>query len=254
MPRIPRNSLGTSFFHIIVQGIKREYIFSKDIYIEKYKSLLIEYMEKYNVNILAYCIMNNHAHILLFTEDIKEMSKFMKCINTSYGHYYNHMENRVGFVFRDRYLSEPIYNETYLLQCIAYIHMNPVKAHMVNTQNEYKYSSYNDYMNRDGIVTEDILKIVFGSSNNYMELFLMLTDEDMEFIDYEVSQERHIEIIDKYCKKNNLKIEQIIDNDKELLMLVKYLIYDKNLYQTEVANALNIHRLRITRLLKREQK
>lgn len=128
MPRIGRKKLQTTFFHIIVQGINKEYIFYNEEYIKEYKKLLLDNLNKYNVKIIAYCIMNNHTHILLYTENIEEMSKYMKSINTSYAKYYNRNENRVGIVFRNRYESEPIYEKRYLLNCIGYIHNNPVKA------------------------------------------------------------------------------------------------------------------------------
>ena len=76
MPRIARNSFCTSFFHVIVQGINKEYIFDKKEYIEKYLELIGKYNKEYNIEILAYCIMNNHAHLLIYSEDCKEMVRF----------------------------------------------------------------------------------------------------------------------------------------------------------------------------------
>ncbi len=119
MPRVGRKSLNTTFFHIIVQGINKEYIFKKDEYIKEYRKLIIKNMSEYNVKIISYCIMNNHAHILLYTEETEEMASYMKSVNTSYARYYNRNEERVGFVFRNRYKSEPIYDNRYLLNCIG---------------------------------------------------------------------------------------------------------------------------------------
>ena len=96
MPRVPRSSFETSFFHVIIQGVNREYIFNKKEYIEAYLSLLDRYKKEYNISILAYCIMNNHAHLLIYTEEIQNMGKLMHKINGIYGQYYNKNENRVG--------------------------------------------------------------------------------------------------------------------------------------------------------------
>ena len=74
MPRISRKNLETSFFHVMVQGIKKEYIFNQKIAIKKYIELLQTEKEKFNLQILAYCVMNNHAHLLIYTEKIEEMS------------------------------------------------------------------------------------------------------------------------------------------------------------------------------------
>lgn len=256
MPRIARKDLNTSFFHIVVQGIKREYIFKNKEYMETYKTLLIKYGEIYNIKILAYCIMNNHAHVLIFTESIENMSKFMKCANTSYGHYYNKLEERVGFVFRDRYLSEPIYNEKHLFNCISYIHLNPVKAKMVKMQREYIYSSYNEYINKNGIITEEILKIIFGSTKDYLKMFLQLSiGEEWEFIDVDKTKENPRAKIEQYCKNRDIRIDEIISDEEKLIELINYLIDNLKLTRTDIGKALNVHRLRITRLLsKYEQK
>lgn len=81
-----------------------------------------------NSKLVAYCVMSNHAHILVYTEDIREISLFMKKVNTTYAIYYNKNEVRVGYVFANRYYSQSIKNERHLLTCIQYIHQNPVKA------------------------------------------------------------------------------------------------------------------------------
>ena len=66
MPRVARSSFETSFFHVITQGVNREYIFNKKEHIEMYLHLLNKYKDEYNISILAYCIMSNHAHLLLY--------------------------------------------------------------------------------------------------------------------------------------------------------------------------------------------
>ena len=142
MPRISRKNFETSFFHVLTQGVNREYIFSKKEYIEKYLYLINKYKEEFNILILAYCIMSNHSHLLIYTNKIENMSKFMHKINGIFSQFYNKSENRVGVVFRNRYVSEPIYDKKYLANCINYIHMNPVKAGLVYNCEEYKYSSF----------------------------------------------------------------------------------------------------------------
>ncbi len=146
MPRLPRKSYETSFFHIIVQGIKKEFIFNNKMMIEKYIELLNTEINNYKIQVVAYCIMNNHAHILLFTEKISEMSSYMHKINQKFAQFYNSKnKERVGYVFRDRFKSEPIFTEQSLIRCIRYIHNNPVKANMVKDAKDYKYSSYSLY-------------------------------------------------------------------------------------------------------------
>ena len=215
MPRVPRSSFETSFFHIIVQGLNKEKIFKKSIYMKKYLQLINENKEKHNIKIIAYCIMNNHAHLLIYTEEIEEMSRFMKKINSIYGNYYNYMENRVGFVFRNRFVSEPIYTEEYLLNCISYIHNNPVEAKIVYNCSEYKYSSYNEYI--QGKIKEDILSLVFGSSKNYLEQFKSVHKNKYSFKDFVMEDiDSYDEIIKKFQNKNNKTLEEI-KKDRKLL-------------------------------------
>ena len=144
IPRIARSNLNSSFFHVIIQGHKKEYIFQKKKYIKKYIEIIKKYLGKYQIQIIAFCIMNNHAHFLIKAEKIEELSKFMHQINFCYATYYNYMEEgRVGHVYRDRFLSEQITTKRYLIQCIKYIHFNPVKAKMVDECKDYRFSSYN---------------------------------------------------------------------------------------------------------------
>ena len=215
MPRIPRSSLETSFFHIIVQGLNKEKIFNKEIYMKKYLQLINDNKKEYDIKVISYCIMNNHAHLLIYTDKTENMSNFMQKINSTYGNYYNFMENRVGYVFRNRFVSEPIYSEEYLLNCISYIHNNPVKAGIVEKCNEYRYSTYNDYIQNN--IEEDILKLVFGSSKNYLEQINYVHKNEYKFKDYvKDNMEDFDKILREFENKNNKSIEEI-KKDKKLL-------------------------------------
>ena len=171
MARIPRKSYDASYFHVVVQGFEKNYIFKEAYFKDLYLSLLLKTTNEYKVEILSYCIMDNHAHVLLFCEKINEMSKYMRKVNTLFALAYNSANNRVGYVFRDRFLSEPIRNEMYLYNCISYIHMNPVEANMVSNPCEYRYSSYNDFINCCGIVNDSMLIKIFGAKKDYLEMF-----------------------------------------------------------------------------------
>ena len=74
MPRFPRNYLDTSFFHVMSQGINRNFIFEDPIDIKFYIKNMYEKKDKYNIKIIAYCIMNNHTHLLIETELIENLS------------------------------------------------------------------------------------------------------------------------------------------------------------------------------------
>ena len=241
MPRIPRKSLDTSFFHVIVQGIKKEFIFYKEEYIKRYLYFLEEYIREYNVEIVAYCIMNNHAHILIYTDEIDEMSKFMHIVNTSYAQYYNYMEERVGYVFRDRYLSEPIYDKRYLIKCIQYIHFNPVRANMVKSCEEYKFSTYNNYLINKDKMDINCLKDILNKDDYNL---ILAKDENIQsFMDIDINKDEILEArIKDFEKTINKDIEKILMNTEESKQLVKYL---KNGYKITYVDIMR--KLKITK-------
>ena len=101
MPRIARKDLNTPFLHVMVQGVNKEYIFENEQNIKKYLKIIKENKNNYKFEILAYCIMNNHAHFLVYTKDIKLFGKFMHITNLLYAKMYNKENNRVGVLFRN---------------------------------------------------------------------------------------------------------------------------------------------------------
>lgn len=237
MPRKPRKSYETCFFHVIVQGINREYIFNKKEYIEEYFKLLNKKADERDVKICAYCLMNNHAHFLIYVDNVERLGRCMKSVNTSYAKFYNKKEERVGYVFRDRYLSEPIMNERQLFNCIAYIHYNPVKAKMVSKLEDYQFSSYMDYIEKKGIVTDEKLELVFGSPHNYLNLF--------HFIHYGIDDCLEIEeLVDipRYQNLNKKDKFEILEKATELKRL--------KLSNRKIAEVLGVDRNRINKILK----
>ena len=164
MPRTGRKLLNGKICHHIVQGINREYIFNEKEDKNKYLDLLKKYYIEYKIDIICYCIMDNHTHLILYSDNIKNISAFMGRVNSIYAMYYNKKYNRVGYVFRNRFKSILIMTREQLYACIKYIHMNPVKANIVKRESEYKYSSYNDYLNKSGFLNQRILYFSFLKS------------------------------------------------------------------------------------------
>lgn len=248
MPRIARNDMTGTFFHIMVQGINKECIFEKDDYKEQYKNILKTNLEKFQIKIISYCIMNNHTHILIYCDNINNMIKFMHNVNTSYGIFYNKINNRVGYVFRDRYKTQKILNEKHLKNCIVYIHKNPVKAKIVENEEEYKYSSYNEYIKNSKIVdikfVIDTLGIV-EQSNFIKYTRLLHRKEDIEdnFIDVEIRKDLNDDEVSNIIKK--YKNKGLKDST-----LVNYLIKNYNISQREIAKKLNLTRYKVRELLK----
>ena len=249
MPRKSRKFSSTNFFHIMVQGINKEYIFSRYIDKEKYFSLINDKIRDYNIFLISYCIMDNHTHLLLHCKNISEISKFMSRINTSYGKWYNSQQSRVGYVFRDRYLSQPILNYSHLYNCIFYIHNNPVNAHLVHMPNDYQYSSYNDYIQKSGIYNSKLLDLLLLSENNYLSILtkvhapISLKEDSLTPISSE-------SIINEYLKLKNIKKKNLLTDTNTLKEIINQLRTQYNLSIVDISKFFRITRSKIYRMLK----
>ena len=230
MSRLPRNNMKTPFFHVITQGIEKSFIFEKPEDIKYYVKIMYKIKEEHNINIIAYCIMNNHTHMLIETKSIEQLSKYMQRINTTYGKYYNKKYSRVGYVFRDRYKAEGIYSEKHLYNCIKYIHNNPVKAGICNKAEEYPYSNYkmmkNEFKERYSLMTN-------SECNN----------EEYVFIDVDEKNETTCnKIIETYLKENRIDLKSIKQSKELLKELILFLKDENKISLRKIAEELELSR------------
>lgn len=218
MARILKKEVKTPFFHIMVQGINRENIFNCERDIERFFRIIGETKEKIDIIILAYCIMSNHAHLLIYEEDVEKMSKFMHLVNLNYAKFYNYKYDRVGYVFRDRYKMQLISSEKHLYTCIRYIHNNPVKANICSHPKEYKYSSYqtnifytdkNKKLEIDKIIAENIYQEEQNSKFEFLEI------REIELTALEKKEECG-KVVKKFIKENDISLTDL-KKDKNLL-------------------------------------
>lgn len=238
MPRIARDVFDASFFHVIVQGINKEFIFREERFKNQYLNLIRKNIKCFNVEIIAYCMMGNHAHFLLKTESIEEISKVMHKTNGAYAKYYNYINERVGYVFRDRFLSEPIMNRRYFIQCIKYIHLNPVKANIVKKCEDYKYSSFIYYMqhkkeiiNKKSITHEEYEDIC--NSNHCIRTFLDVDKDINEEIENAVRE---------FLFKEKIGLSTIFLDRRVFKNLVYYLKMEWKINYSEVCRYFGISR------------
>lgn len=250
MPRKARNSNKSCFYHAIVQGIRKEYIFEEREDILKFKELILKKLENSNIVILAYCIMNNHAHFLVYTENSQYLAKYMQKVNTSYGRYYNKKFNRVGYVFRDRYYTQEILSMKQLYNCLAYIHNNPVKANMVENVSEYKYSSYNEYLKKKEIITNESVKLLFGSSINYEEQYMFIHKimNNDKFVD--VKEKKIEDFISEIKELYKCDIRKITNNKIILKEIIKKAIEQTDVSIIQLSKILKISRNTVTKYLR----
>ena len=245
--RLSRENLKSSFFHVMIQGHKKENIFGKTRYIHQYINLIKKFIKETDIKIIAYCIMSNHVHFLLQVDKIEQLSKLMQRTNTAYACYYNYMEKgRVGHVYRDRYKSQPINSHKYLIQCIKYIHFNPVKAHMVNKCSEYKFSSYNYFCKK--LKEEKFHK--FLTKEDY-ENICQNVNYDIEFLDVEKDIKEVITNgIAMFLKENEYSLFEVFTKREVFRDLIFTLKQEKMVKYIEMMNFFEITRGSIQKLIK----
>lgn len=144
MPRTARIKSETGIYHIIVRGINRQDIFHDDEDRERYLNTLKRITVEDISDLLGYCLMSNHIHLII-KEGESGISLLMKRLGASYAYWYNMKYQRIGHVFQDRFKSENIEDDCYLLTVVRYVHMNPVKAKIVNRPEDYIWSSCRSY-------------------------------------------------------------------------------------------------------------
>ena len=241
--RIARKYKNSSFFHVIVQGINKEYIFHEERFKKMYLKQISRFTKELNIEIIAYCIMSNHAHFLIMTKNIEDLSKLMQKVDSMYAKYYNYSQNRVGYVFRDRFLSEVIDSKRYFIQCIKYIHLNPVKANIVNNCKEYEYSSYRSFIQENNYKNNQILNEIL-TKLEYKDICDNI-DCERNFLDIEqdVDIEKKIKYgIQDYIKLKNCQTYEIYMNRNTLKELIQFLKEKHKIKYTETQKFFEIKR------------
>lgn len=143
-------------YHVIARGNNKENIFIDDDDKTKYLRLIRRYKDKYNFELFAYVLMDNHIHLLVQVNE-HSLAKIMQGIQLTYTQYYNRRYLHVGHVFEQRYKAFLCDNDAYLVKLICYIHQNPVRAQL-DAGIDYFWSSHKYYdSGNDGIIRLDFI-------------------------------------------------------------------------------------------------
>lgn len=158
MARALRIEYEGAFYHVTSRGNERKRIFFSKSDYRRFLSYLEEAKEKYGYHLHSYVLMPNHYHLLIETPEAN-LSQLMHYINSSYTNYINRRRERSGHLFQGRYKAILVDIDNYLLELSRYIHLNPVKAGMVDAPQAYPYCSYNSFIHNKGeeIVSRDLI-------------------------------------------------------------------------------------------------
>lgn len=162
-----------AIYHVGVRGNNKEKIFNElndfKIYLSKLEDSLAFYSDL-NYTIIAYCLMTNHVHLLIKT-DKAPLTSLMRRLNSTYAVYYNKKYNCIGHLFQSRYFYEVVTDYAHLLELSRYIHLNPVRAKMVDNPKSYRWSSYRMFISKEDyrIINPEIVLDRFASKKRYKE-------------------------------------------------------------------------------------
>ena len=189
MPRRARMYLAGLPYHVVQRGNNREACFIEPenylFYLELWKKL----STRYGVSVHAYVLMTNHVHFLATPDNETAISNTMKVAGSRYAQYINKKYRRTGTLWEGRHRASLVQSERYLLTCMRYIELNPVRAQMVARPEEYRWSSYgvNAWSDHSWLRPhEDYLRLGSSSAargHAYRELFKTgLSEEDLHLL------------------------------------------------------------------------
>lgn len=174
MPRNARKRDEKGIHHVVVQGKRLENIFGKETEKELYLETLLQYKAKTGVKLYAFCILDNHVHLVLQETKDESVSAFMRRVGVRFSYWYRQRYDLPTGerLFRGRYLSEPLRTEEAVLEVVRYIHKEPVKQGLVLNMEDYYWSSYRLYLNPGSFIDRRLVldSLHFGGGYRaYME-------------------------------------------------------------------------------------
>jgi len=146
MARLPRLTLPAYPHHVLQRGNNRQPIFATAADYQAMLTLLADSAHKHGVAVHAYVLMPNHFHLLATPQTELGLPQMMQSLGRSYVRYFNGAQQRTGTLWEGRYRSTVIQPERYLLACMAYMDLNPVRAALVAQAKDYPWSSHGHYI------------------------------------------------------------------------------------------------------------
>jgi putative transposase len=189
MPRRARLYIPGLPYHVVQRGNNREACFVEPENYQFYLVLWEELAARYGLVVHAYCLMTNHVHFLVTPENESAVSNTMKVAGSRYAQYMNKKYHRTGTLWEGRHRSSLVQTERYLLICMRYIELNPVRAQMVRRPEEYRWSSYgiNAWGDRSWLTPHEEYRRLGRTGTErgyaYRELFkTQLSEEDLHLV------------------------------------------------------------------------
>ncbi|MCR5503847.1 MAG: transposase [Lachnospiraceae bacterium] len=198
----------TGIYHIVLRSVNQHIIFEEDSDYRKFLYLLSDCKDKYDIKVYAYCLMDNHIHLLLNSPPDR-LSSFFQSLGTRFVRWYNSKYSRTGYLFQDRFYSTVIESDRAFLAALIYIHNNPVKANICRYPSEYHWSSFNTYYGQKSnlvdityacviVGTEELLHRCFAFESDFSDDALFANDHRK--VRHSLSDEKALSIFKSVTK------------------------------------------------------
>jgi len=250
LTKILRSYSNSKIYHIILKGIDNQDIFYEDQDRRVFLKKLALTKKEYDNKIYAYCLMDNHIHLVIRIE--KEfLSKAIQSLMIRYVQYFNRKYKRIGTLVQSRFKSRNVENQRYFLEVCRYVHRNPENAGMAKTEN-YQWSSYQEYLGKAKIIDKNVLLhyldndinefIKYTAKNDVYEnlnelaeyeIISKLTDTEVSNIILKIFDIKELSEIPYYFKKlDEIELKESIAKMKKI----------KGTNKTQIARIIRINR------------
>ena len=253
MARQARKRSKTGIYHVMLRGIDKRDIFMDDADRMKFIEKLLKAREIADFKLYGYCLMDNHVHLLI--EETEEIGTSIKRITVGYVHWHNSKYGRTGHLFQNRYASEPVETESYIVNVLRYIHQNPVKAKIIKHPACNLWSSYNQYISayqdQNTHIDFQLIKAYFKEQKDFEEY--MNAPNNDECLDY-VPVRKYTDamlrnILQKEINVSSLKDMPLTERDK----IVKDLYKGTGVSIRQLGRVLEIGKTIIEKTLKQDK-
>ena len=186
MGRQARQMSASGYYHVVFRGINRQHLFEEEsdflYFLESLKQLKTEMLFELH----AYCLMSNHVHLLMREKQTGDISLVMKRLLTKYAMYFNRRYGRSGALIASRYKSVPVEIDEYFIPLIRYMHQNPIRDGIANKPEDYKFSSYSDYV-QGGNLTDTTFSLNLLGKAEWLMLHQIVSEDN-----FDVSGKKHL--------------------------------------------------------------
>ncbi|MFZ7101228.1 MAG: REP-associated tyrosine transposase [Peptococcaceae bacterium] len=210
MPRVAREKSASGIYHIMIRGANKQEIFHDDEDKLRFLEILKKYKLAAEMEIYGWCLMSNHLHLLLKEGD-EDLSVTMKRIGVSFVWYYNQKYKTTGHLFQDRFRSEKVESNEYLLSVLRYIHQNPRQAGMVKKLENWQWSSCPGYYGQNivpvGLLnTGFVLQMFADVENTAMLRFREFNERENNDRCLDVGFNEKVQLSDEKVREEILKL------------------------------------------------